>query len=321
MKKSIKQTAVIFGGSGLAGSAISEVLSSRYLVTCPTREDCDLMDFKSTLHFLKDRKPHLVVNAAGMVGGILYNVENQFESLIENSNIGFNAAKACYELGVDDYIYLGSNCIYPNNISAPIKEEMLLTSTLEETNRSYALAKISSLQLLAAGNAKYKRCYFSVMPPNLYGKNDTFHELKSHVLQGVMLRMHRAKCAGLSNVSVWGNGTALREFLSTRDLALSILYLSTRLKTVKDLIAGSQFPIMNVGSSTEITIRDLTEKIRSVVRFEGTIEFDTSKPNGTPRKLLDSSKIRSLGWYPTVELGDGIKDLYSYFLKGEIREG
>jgi GDP-L-fucose synthase len=189
----IKKRVLVFGGSGLAGNAIKKEFEKDFIVSSPTREQCNLQDFNQVIECIDRFKPDLVINCAGLVGGILFNMQESSESLIQNMNIGLNVTKGCVDCNIRDYIFLGSNCIYPNNIIKKIEENDLLSSKLESTNRSYALAKISTIQYINAVNIKYKKDYFAVMPPNLYGFNDTFHVNKSHVLQSLIMKIDSAK--------------------------------------------------------------------------------------------------------------------------------
>jgi GDP-L-fucose synthase len=306
----INNNLLLFGGTGLAGTAIKNVFKDNFNVVNPSRNECDLNDLSQVMSIMQDVKPKLVINCAGLVGGILFNQINSCESLLQNMSIGLNVTTACLNTDVVDYIYLGSNCIYPNNISGIIKESDLLSSKLEPTNRSYALAKISTIQYIKAINDKYNKFYFAVMPPNLYGDNDTFHPLKSHVLQSLIIKIDNAKKNGINEIEIWGDGTPRREFLNSLDLADGILYIYKNKQKLNDLLKNSEFPIINIGTGIDIKISDLAIMVSNIINHKVNFKFDHSKPNGTFKKLLDTTIIKSLGWNHKIELNDGINQLY-----------
>ena len=314
-----KKKILIFGGSGLAGNAIKNIFSKKFIVHSPTRDECNLQDYKQVIACIETVKPDLVINCAGLVGGILFNMQESCESLLQNMNIGLNVSQACIECNVSDYIYLGSNCIYPNNIAHKIGENDLLSSKLEPTNRSYALAKISTIQFISAINIKYKKNYFAVMPPNLYGFNDTFHVNKSHVLQSLIMKIDNAKTNNKKIIDIWGDGTPRREFLNTIDLAEGIEFLYTEKARVIDIIKLNDFPIINIGTGIDYKIIDIAFMVAKVIDCDITINNDLTKPNGTVSKLLDISLIRSLGWKSKIKLEDGIKSLYAAYKNGNYR--
>jgi GDP-L-fucose synthase len=311
---------VIFGGSGLAGFATKELLSKEFQVYAPTSKECNLINKEITDSYLKKIKPDLVINCAGLVGGILFNYRESTSFLTQNLDIGINVAKSCIENNIPDYIYFGSNCIYPKESTIPITEDQILSGKLEITNRSYALSKIVSIQLISTINEKYKKNYFSVMPPNLYGDNDIFHLDKSHVLQCLIMKIHEAKINNKNEVTIWGTGTPKREFLHTRDLAEGVKVLIEKKEQVFSIIKKQDLPIINIGTGIDIEITELARTIASVIGWNGKFIFDKSKPDGTKRKLLDIQKINSLGWKSKIGLENGITDLYQQFINGDCRK-
>jgi GDP-L-fucose synthase len=314
-----KKTILIFGGSGLAGNAIKDIFAKNFIVHSPSRDECNLLDYKQVIYCIETVKPDLVINCAGLVGGILFNMQESCESLIQNMNIGLNVSQGCIECNVSDYIYLGSNCIYPNNISHKIGENDLLSSKLEPTNRSYALAKISTIQYISAINLKYKKNYFAVMPPNLYGINDTFNVNKSHVLQSLIMKIDNAKINNKKIIDIWGDGTPRREFLNTTDLAEGIYFLYKEKDKLFDIIKSNEFPIINIGTGIDYKISDIALMVAKEIDWDISINYDTTKPKGTISKLLDITKINSLGWKSNINLEDGIKSLYTVYKNGNYR--
>lgn len=270
-----------------------------------TRQELDLRDQREVNAFIEVEKPTALIDAAARVGGILANKNKPYEFLLENLQIQNNLISAAFNHGVDKFIFLGSSCIYPKMAPQPLKEDYLLTGPLEPTNEAYAIAKIAGLKLCEALRNQYQKDYVSLMPTNLYGPNDNFDLKTSHVLPAMIRKFHEAKEADHAAVSLWGSGTPLREFLYVDDLAEAVVFaLENRLPEF----------LYNVGSGNEITIKELAETVQNAVGHKGTIHWDTSKPDGTPRKLMDSSKMRALGWQSNIELEQGIKTAYSWFL-------
>ncbi len=305
----------VAGHRGLVGSAIARRLETRgyeNLLT-RTRAELDLKNARAVDEFFAAEKPEYVFLAAAKVGGILANSAYPADFLRENLAIELNVVDAAYRHGVKKLLFLGSSCIYPKFAPQPMKEEYLLTGDLEPTNEPYAIAKIAGIKLCQAYNGQYDADFISVMPTNLYGPEDNFDQETSHVVPALIRRFHEAKERGEPSVSVWGTGAPRREFLHVDDLADACVYLMNR-------YSGSE--IVNIGVGKDISIRELAELISDVVGYEGEIVYDTSKPDGTPRKLLDVSKLDSLGWRVKVPLREGIERTYAWFLDSySVRAG
>ena len=303
----------VAGHDGMVGSAIIRNLKSKGYTNFVTRhfKELDLRNQQAVNDFFEKEKPDYVFLAAAKVGGIGANTEQIADFLYENMMIEMNVINAAFRNGVKKLEFLGSSCIYPKFAPQPMKENCLLTSSLEPTNEGYALAKISGLKYCEYLNRQYGTNYISVMPTNLYGPNDNYHPEHSHVLPALIRRFHEAKINNLSSVTCWGDGTPLREFMYVDDMADACVYLMNN-------YIGNE--TVNIGTGKELTIRQLTELVAKVVGYTGEIKWDTSRPNGTPRKLLDVSKLNNLGWKYKVELEDGIKLSYNDFLTRVIRE-
>ena len=303
---------VVAGATGLAGSAIVRAYEKAgEEVIGINRNVCDLLDRDATIAFIKKAKPAIVVDAAAKVGGIGANNAFPVEFLADNVRIQSNLMEAAHAADVEKFIFLGSSCIYPRDCAQPIKEEYLLTGPLEETNSAYAIAKIAGLKLIEAYRDQFGHQWISAMPTNLYGPRDNFNLETAHVLPTLIHRIHNAKVNCETKVEVWGDGTPLREFLYVDDLAKACL---TLLKDYDEAMA------INIGSSQEISIRDLAALISKAVGYTGEIVFNTDRPNGTPRKLLDSTRISELGWKPQVRLEDGVFRTYNWFLTNLTKE-
>lgn len=302
----------VAGHRGLVGSAITRELEAEGFVNLLTRthKELDLTDSKAVAEFFEAEKPDYVILSAAKVGGIQGNNTYPVEFFTENMKIQLNVIENAFKNGVKKLLFLGSSCIYPKNAPQPMKEEYLLSSELEKTNEMYALAKISGLKLCASYNREYSTDYISVMPCNLYGLNDNYDLKNAHVLPMLVRRFHEAKEAGLKEVTVWGTGTPLREFMYAGDLAKAVVYLMQN-KSAKEI---GEF--INIGTGTEVTILELAQMIKKVVGFEGEIVFDTTKPDGTMRKMMDVSRINSLGWKAETSLEQGIEIVYRDFLNG-----
>lgn len=303
----------VAGHRGLVGSAITRELEAEGFVNLLTRthKDLDLTDSKAVAEFFEAEKPDYVILSAAKVGGIQGNNTYPVEFFTENMKIQLNVIENAFKNGVKKLLFLGSSCIYPKNAPQPMKEEYLLSSELEKTNEMYALAKISGLKLCASYNREYGTDYISVMPCNLYGLNDNYDLKNAHVLPMLVRRFHEAKEAGLKEVTVWGTGTPLREFMYAGDLAKAVVYLMQN-KSAKEI---GEF--INIGTGTEVTILELAQMIKKVVGFDGEIVFDTTKPDGTMRKMMDVSRINSLGWKAETSLEQGIEIVYRDFLCGK----
>ncbi len=297
----------VAGHRGLVGSAIlAELKQLGYQnFVFKTSSELNLTDQSAVRNFFASEKPEYVFMAAAKVGGILANRDEPTEFLYENNMIAMNVTKCAADFGVKKLLMLGSSCIYPKNAPQPIKEESILTSPLERTNEAYAIAKIAALKLTEYYYLQHGKDFISVMPPNMYGPGDNFSKEKSHVIPGLMRRFHEAKTVQAPVVTVWGSGQPLREFLYSADLGGACVFA---------MLNYSAAGFINLGSGEEVSIRELAELIKTIVGYEGRLEFDSSKPDGTPRKLMDSSKIRALGWTPKVSLKDGLRKTYDWYL-------
>jgi len=301
----------VAGHRGLVGSGLVRELTRRgysNLLT-RTRAELDLRDQDAVDAFFRAERPQVVLLAAAKVGGIGANNESRWEFLHENLTIQDNVLGAALKYEVPRVVFFGSSCIYPKLADQPIREEYLLTGPLEPTNEPYAIAKIAGLKLVEAANTQYKRQWLSLMPTNLYGPGDNFDLNTSHVLPAMLRKFHEAATdasnGAASAVKLWGSGKPLREFLHVDDLA----------RAACDLMEGGHTGLYNVGSGHELTIRQLAELIARIVGYRGAVEWDASRPDGTPRKLLDSSKLRGTGWSPSISLEDGIAAVYQWYRK------
>jgi GDP-L-fucose synthase len=297
----------IAGHRGMVGSAIFRKLTAEGFTNIVTRtsSELDLRDQQQVTDFFADEKPAYVFLAAAKVGGIIANNTYRGEFLYDNLQIQNNIIHNSYLNGVKKLMFLGSSCIYPKLAPQPLKEEYLLTGLLEETNEPYAIAKIAGIKMCDAYRAQYGCNYISVMPTNLYGLNDNYHPQNSHVLPALIRRFHEAKVQNLPSVTIWGTGSPKREFLYADDLAEACFYL---MQNYND--AG----LINIGTGEDITIKDLAALISTIIGYSGTIQYDTTKPDGTPRKLMDVTKLHDKGWKHKIELADGIKLAYQDFL-------
>ncbi|WP_020401554.1 GDP-L-fucose synthase family protein [Gracilimonas tropica] len=307
----------VAGHRGMVGSAIIENLKNNgysNLITASSQE-LDLRDQGAVNEFISQQKPDFVIIAAARVGGILANNEYPWQFLYDNLMIEANLIKAAHSNDVQDLIFLGSSCIYPKKAPQPLKEEYLLTGPLEPTNQWYAIAKITGIKLCQALNQQYGRNYISLMPTNLYGPRDNFDLKTSHVLPAMIRKFHEARENSHSKVSLWGSGSPKREFLHVEDLAESVRF-------VMELEDRLEYDLINAGTGEDLSIKELAETVQEVVGHKGSIEWDTSKPDGTPRKLMDVSRINDLGWRAQIDLEEGIKNTYQWFLNNldEIRE-
>jgi GDP-L-fucose synthase len=276
----------------------------------------DLTDQAAVARFISEERPEYVFLAAAKVGGILANNTRPAEFIHQNLAIQTNVIGAARDFGVKRLLFLGSSCIYPRDCPQPIKEEYMLTGPLESTNRPYAVAKIAGIETCWAFNRQYGTHYVAAMPTNLYGPNDNYDLQSSHVLPALLRKMHEAKAANAAQVSVWGTGSVLREFLHSDDMADACVFLMNLPNERYGSIVSSelQAPLFNVGCGEDLTIRDLAELIRDVVGFKGRLEFDASKPDGTPRKLLDVSRMKALGWQASIPLREGLAAVYREYL-------
>ena len=277
------------------------------------RDQVDLMDAASTFQYIQSEKPDWVVVAAAKVGGIHANNQYPQDFLFDNLAIEMNAIEGAYRAGVEKIIFLGSSCIYPKFAEQPIREESLLTGILESTNEPYAIAKIAGIKLCESYNRQFGADYRSLMPTNLYGPADNYHPENSHVIPGLIRRFSEAKMRSSDQVVVWGSGRARREFLYVDDLAEAVVQVMRISKADLSEVVEQMCSHINVGSGVDVTIAELASLIQEETGFEGTIQFDPSRPDGTPRKLLDVAKIRSLGWEPRHDLRSGLKKAVEAF--------
>ena len=304
------ETIFVAGHRGMVGSAIHRRLTKDGFtrVLGRTRAELDLLDRRAVRAFFEKERPAVVVDAAAKVGGILANNEQPVEFLLQNLTIQNNLIEAAADFGARKLLFLGSSCIYPKMAPQPISEDSLLTGPLEPTNDAYAIAKIAGIKLCQSYARQYGKNFISGMPTNLYGPHDNYDLHNSHVLPAFIRKVHEAKQAGAKSITVWGTGTPRREFLHTDDLADACIFL---------LENYDQPDLVNIGCGEDVTIRELAETVCDVLGFDGSLEFDASKPDGTPRKLLDISKIKSLGWSPKIPLRDGIANAYDWFVKNQ----
>ena len=306
----VQKTDKIFvaGHRGLVGSALVRNLKQEGFADLLTRDrsELDLRDQTAVDRFFATQKPALVILAAARVGGIKVNADQPVEFLLENLQIQNNVIQSAYRIGVRKFLFLGSSCIYPKYAAQPISEDALLTGPLEATNQAYAIAKIAGIKLCQAYASEYNANFISAMPTNLYGPGDNFDLESSHVLPALLRKAHEAKIRQDAELTVWGSGSAKREFLHVDDLAAACLFL---------LDKYDRSEIINVGCGEDISIRELAGMICDVVGFRGRLVWDTTKPDGTPRKLLDVSKIQALGWRHTIGLREGISRTYDWFLE------
>jgi len=297
----------VAGHAGLVGSAVVRQLEAEGFTNILTakRDQLDLRDQAEVSHWFKANRPEYVFLVAGTVGGIFANSTRPAEFIYDNMMIHGTVVHASHLYDVKKLLYLGSSCIYPRQATQPITEEQLLTGPLEPTNEWYAIAKIAGIKLCQAYRQQYDRDFISAMPTNLYGPNDNFDLTSSHVLPALIRKFHDAKLSGASSVEIWGTGSPMREFLHVDDLADACLHL---MNTYSDDIH------VNVGTGVDLSIRELAEKIRDLVYPEAELRFDLTKPDGTPRKVLDVSRLRSTGWEPKIDLDTGIRETYQWFL-------
>lgn len=295
----------IAGHRGMVGSAIWRALTAKGYINLigKTSAELDLRNQQAVTDFISDEKPNVIIDAAAKVGGILANNSYPYPFLMENLQIQNNLIDAAHQLDIEKFIFLGSSCIYPKFAPQPLKEDYLLTDSLEPTNEWYAIAKIAGVKACEAIRKQFGKDFVSLMPTNLYGPNDNFDLESSHVMPAMIRKFHEAK-AESNSVGLWGSGTPMREFLHVDDLAQAVLF------AVENVLPEHLY---NVGTGSDVTIKTLAETIQSIVGHTGEIVWDSTKPDGTPRKLMDSSKLRALGWEPQYSLQAGIKDAYEWF--------
>ncbi len=302
----------IAGHNGMVGNSLLNCFNkdSKYKILKKSRSQLDLTDYEKTKKFFKQNQPDYVIIAAAKVGGILSNSNYPVEFLLDNLKIQNNLIELSFKYNVKKLLFLGSSCIYPKNSNQPIKEDYILSSYLEETNEAYSLAKITGYKLCSYYREQYGKNFFTVMPSNLYGDNDNYHPKNAHALPMLLDRIHNAKAKNLPNVKVWGTGKPLREYLHSDDLALACKQLIE--------LESISYDIINVGSGTEISIKDLANVIKDEVDFNGVLDFDESYPDGVKRKILDSSRLNELiKWKPKIDIYKGISLVYQNYLNTE----
>lgn len=307
----------IAGHRGMVGSAILRRLQKEGTHECITRRssELDLTNQAAVRDFMQSEKPDLVVLAAARVGGIVANNSYPAQFIYENLMIQSNVIHQAHEAGVQRLLQLGSSCIYPKAAPQPMAEDALLTGTLEPTNEPYAVAKIAGIKICESYNRQYGRDYRSVMPTNLYGPGDNFHPENSHVLPALIRRFHQAAQDGADEVVVWGSGKPMREFLHVDDMAEASLFVMNLDQASYARETQPMLSHINVGSGTDVTIRELAETVARITGFQGKLTFDASKPDGTLRKLMDVSRLDRLGWRARIDLEDGIRETYAWFLQ------
>lgn len=304
---------LVFGSNGLVGSSLKSTLPNESIfdeIKFSNRADTNLFSYEDTSKTILNFKPDIIINAAAKVGGIYANNTQRTNFLLENLKININILESSTKLNSVKIINLGSSCIYPLNAPDPIKESYFMSGKLEPTNSPYAMAKLTAIELGNAIKTEFGHDVINLMPTNLYGPNDNFSKEDSHVIPGLLRKMHDAKTDNEKTFSIWGTGKPLREFLYVDDLSQAIIYI------LKENINEE---LINIGSGEEISIHSLSLLIKEVVGFKGSLEFDSKMPDGNPRKFLDSSLINSYGWKPSITLQNGLKDTYKWFLKNSPR--
>ena len=315
-----KSRVYVAGHRGMVGAAIIRQLQELGVKAIITRThaELDLCVQSAVRAFMQAEKPDYVVLAAAKVGGIHANNEYPAEFIYQNMMIEANVVHEAYSSGVNDLLFLGSSCIYPKFANQPMSESELLTGVLEETNEPYAVAKIAGIKLCESYNRQYGTDYRSVMPTNLYGPGDNYHGMNSHVVPAMIKRFHEAKLKGAESVEVWGTGKVMREFLHVDDMAAASVFV---MQLDKKVYAANTKPMLshiNVGTGEDVTIAELASLVKEVVGFEGELLFDVEKPEGTPRKLLDVTRIKSMGWEANISLKEGLENAYQWYLKHEV---
>ncbi len=306
----------IAGHLGLVGSAIVRQLEARGFTNLlmRTRKELDLTNQAAVQAFFKNEQPDYVIHAAGKVGGIHANNTYPADFIYQNIMMEANVINSAYENKVKRLLFLGSTCIYPKAVEQPMREDAILTDTLEPTNEPYALAKIAGIKLCESYNRQHDTDFRSVMPTNLYGINDNFHPKNSHVIPALMRRFHEAKMNNDTEVVVWGTGNAMREFLYVDDMAAASLFVLELDEQTYQANTKPMLSHINIGTGVDITIREMAETMKQVVGFEGELTFDITKPDGAPRKLIDVSRLSDIGWEYTTELKEGLKKTYKWYL-------
>ncbi|MBL1385755.1 MAG: GDP-L-fucose synthase [Colwellia sp.] len=313
------KTVFVAGHKGMVGSAIVRqlALNPNIHIITQDRSELNLLDQAAVKHFFETNKIDQVYLAAAKVGGIVANNTYPAEFIYQNLTIQNNIVHGAHLAGVNDLLFLGSSCIYPKLATQPMTEHALLTGTLEPTNEPYAIAKIAGIKMCESYNRQYGRNYRSVMPTNLYGENDNFHPENSHVIPALLRRFHEAKLNGDSKVVAWGSGKPMREFLHVDDMAAASIYVMNLNNETYQANTQDMLSHINVGTGVDCTIRELVETVAQVVGFNGTIEFDATKPDGAPRKLMNVSRLKDLGWQYSIDLKQGLASTYDWFLANQ----
>ena len=302
---------IVFGSNGLVGSSISRILENSAKVDQiikSNRSELDLFKKDDVEEFVKDHQPDVIINAAAKVGGIHANNTKRTEFILENLKINMNVLESCLEMPEIKIINLGSSCIYPLNAKNPISESEFMNGKLEPTNSPYAMAKLTAIELGRSLNIQHGHKIINLMPTNLYGPNDYFHESNGHVIPSLIHKMHNAKINEKTTFEIWGSGSPMREFLYVSELADCIEHL---------IDLDTNIDLLNVGSGQEVTIKELAQKIKDTIGFEGELKFDSTMPDGNPRKLLDSSLINELGWKSKIDLNEGLAKTYKWYIENE----
>ena len=320
MSRDLEPTVFVAGHHGMVGSAIVRRLKALGYsnILTATRDELDLTDQAQVKGYLELHAIDQVYLAAAKVGGIQANNTYPAEFIYQNLMIEANLIHAAHQAGVQKLLFLGSSCIYPKLAEQPMREEALLTGTLEPTNEPYAIAKIAGIKLCESYNRQYGRDYRSVMPTNLYGPHDNFHPENSHVIPALLRRFHEAKQQGEHEVVVWGSGKPMREFLHVDDMAAASVHVMELERATHEANTSPMLSHINVGTGVDCTIRELAETVKRVTGFEGELTFDAGKPDGTPRKLMDVSRLKALGWQASITLEDGLQDAYRWFLDKHV---
>lgn len=309
----------VAGHRGMVGSAICRILLKQGFTQIITRShaELDLLNQAAVHDFMQTKKPDYVVLAAAKVGGILANNSYPAEFIYQNLMIEANIIHQAFTAGCKQLLFLGSSCIYPKAVAQPMQESALLTGTLENTNEPYAIAKIAGIKLCESYNRQYGVDYRSVMPTNLYGSGDNFHPENSHVIPALLRRFHEAKLNGDAVVTIWGSGKPMREFLHVDDMAQACFHVMNLDLETYQRYTQPMLSHINVGTGVDCSIRELAETMAKVIGFSGKLEFDATKPDGTARKLMDASRIKSLGWQAKISLADGLRETYQWFLDNQ----